>query len=236
MRHSILMRSIFAATALLLAGAGSAAAGYDDSWYITDFWSGEYPGGFAVAAPNVAVPARPEMDKDLPASLSCPLPYKAMFSPWNEERTRLSEARFVTASKIVPLTALAAFEFQPDDGSAPVPIQQGETIEHLIYGAEGAFLARIRGREYTAYPDLFDRVDPVPDDAFVQDEWLQLRCEDGALAWILISDLQQAGEDEFPRLLTGLWPFTAGGPGFIDYGEVRDLTDAEIAAGDPTQP
>jgi hypothetical protein len=219
------------AAAVLLVEASGAQAGYDKNWHITAFWSGEWPNGFVVAEPGVAVPARSAMDRDAPPSISCTLPYKAVFHPWNEERNRLSKARYVTASRIVPLIARADFDFQPDDGSAPVAIARGDTIEYLIYGAEGYFSVRIGGREYTASQELFDSMEPVADDAFQQDEWLQLRCENGKRAWIFMGDIMRTAEDGRTAYADGLWAVMAGSPGIEDYGIARDLTDEEIAAG-----
>lgn len=217
-------------------GPESARAGYDETWYTTDFWSGEYPNGFAVARPDVVVQARTAMDKGLAPSVACALPYKAVFSPWNEERNRLSEARYVTASRIVPLVARQDFPFERYDGTEPLQIAKGQQIEYLIYGAEGYFRVRIDGTEYEADQGLFDDVEPVADDAFVQEEWLSLRCENGEHAWILMEDLLQTGADGADGYADGLWSATGGGPGFVEYGRVRDLTDAEIAAGDPGSP
>jgi hypothetical protein len=226
------MRLTILAAAAVLLGAGAAAA-YDESWYVTEFWSGEYPTALAVAAPGVTVPARAEMDRDQPASIACALPYKALFNPWNEERSRLSEARYFTASKIVPLVAREAFAFEHDQEGGPLQIAPGQRIEYLIYGAEGSFLVRIDGREYAAYQDLCDHMEPVGDDDFVQEEWLNLRCEDGTPAWILLDDLMLVGEDGMVRYSDGLWNVTGGTLGFEEYGRTRDLTDEEIAAGDP---
>src|SRR5262245_32728803 len=74
--------------------------GYDKSWYISEFWSGETPGGFAVTRKNVTVTARSAMDKKLPRTVACPLPYLAVIHPWNKARNQKNQARFFTATKI----------------------------------------------------------------------------------------------------------------------------------------
>ena len=43
--------------ALVLFSAAALAA-YDDSWYQTEGWSGEYPNGISIVAEGVAIPAR----------------------------------------------------------------------------------------------------------------------------------------------------------------------------------
>ena len=55
-------------------------------------------------------------------------------------------------------------------------------------------------------------------------------------AWILLDDLRQTGEDGMARYTDGLWNVTGGTQGFEEYGRTRDLTDDEIAAGDPNSP
>jgi hypothetical protein len=225
------MRLSILVTAAVMLTAGSVQAGYDKSWYITEYWSGEWPNGFAVVAPNVVVPARSVMDKEEPPSISCALPYKAMFHPWNVNRNQQGNVRYVTASKIVPLVARADFAFQPDDGSTPIPIAKGQVIEYLIYGAEGFFTVRIDGKEYTAEQGLFDSVEPVADDAFVQEEWLHLRCENAKRAWIYVNDLMQTGEDGQTAYAVGLRAASGGEAGIEEYGLARDLTDEEVAAG-----
>jgi hypothetical protein len=226
--------TILAAAAVLL--TTGAAAAYDDSWYVTEFWSGEYPNGFAVAAPDIAVPARAAMDREAPASLTCPLPYKAVFSPWNEQRNQANEAKYFTASKIVPLVATADFVFEHGEAAPPLQVKRGQPIEYLIYGAEGSFLVRIDGKEYWAYQEQLEQVEAVDDTTSVQEEWLSLRCADGTQAWILTEDLLASGEDGQVRYRDGLWSTAGTGPGFVEYGIVRDLTDEEIAAGDPAAP
>jgi hypothetical protein len=233
LNRGLTMRAASILASVVLLAAGAAAADYDESWYRAEFWSGEYPNGFAVAAPDVTVPARTAMDRTLEPSIACPLPYKAVFSPWNEERSRLSEARYFTASRIVPLVAASDFPFEHDQPGSPLRIRRGQQIEYLIYGAEGSFLVRIDGQEYTAYQELFDQVEPVEDEDFLQEEWLNLRCADGTEAWIFMGDLLQSAADGSVGYVPGLWSATGGGPGFVEYGQVRDLTDEEIAAGDP---
>jgi hypothetical protein len=223
MRLPLLVAAVMLMTA-------TAQAAYDQAWYTIDFWSGEYPNGFAVIKPDVSVPARAEMDKEAPASVSCALPYKAVFHPWNEARNRLSEARYVTASRIVPLKASKEFTFQPDEESDPVKIGKRQVIEYLIYGAEGYFTIRIDGKEYTASQELFESVEPVSDDAFLQEEWLELKCENGPKAWVYADDLRKTSDNGEMTYLDGLVAISAGGPGIDDYGAARDLTDAEAKA------
>jgi hypothetical protein len=64
--------------------------GYDESWYISSFWSGEYPSGFSVIKHNTFLLGRSGMDKSLSRSIECEMPYRAVIHPWNEERIKES--------------------------------------------------------------------------------------------------------------------------------------------------
>lgn len=199
-----------------------ASAAYDSTWYKADGWSGEYPNGFSVVAKKVSVPARAEMDLDSPRSIQCSVPYLAVYHPWNGKR----KARFVTMSKIVTLTVKQDFIFE-DEGTR-IPLKQGDTIEYLVYNAEGWFTVRIKGKEYSADQALFDNLEQVDRSAFRQDEWLNITCRSGAKAWILLDDLYQSDEDGNATYLPGLDSWFLG---FVEYGQVRDLTEKDIKGG-----
>src|SRR3989344_2302196 len=123
------MRIYFATLSLAFVFIGPASAAYDGNWYKTDYWSGEYPGGFSVVKKGVSVPARAAMDKDLALSLNCALPYKAVFSPWNEKRNKKSKVSYFTAAKIIRLIAKENFFFESVE-SEQLPIRKGQVIEH----------------------------------------------------------------------------------------------------------
>lgn len=196
---------------------GIAHAAYDNTWYKTEFWSGEYPHGFAVSAKGVHVRARTGMNEALPASVDCELPLKANFHPWNEAGNRQRKARFFTASKIVKMTVKQDFKFTAGEDKS-FQLKQGATIEYLIYGSEGSFSVRINGKTYEADQSLFDHVLPIPDSAFVQKEWVSLRCANGKSAWIFLDDVQNV-----PGIR---------GPKINAYGQASDLTDADLKNND----
>ena len=220
------MKKIMIAAALLLASSTGLFAAYDNSWYQTDYWSGEYPNGFSVVKKNTVVKGRAGMDKDLAANIDCKLPYKAVFQHWNEARNKKSQVSYFTASKIVNLVAAKDFDFPVYEGDA-LKIKKGDLIEYLIYGSEGMFLVRIKGSVYEADQELFENVEAFSEDALVQDEWLQVKCENGSRAWLFMNDLVVFGSDGELKYLPGLAQM---GPGLMGYGEARDLTDAEAKA------
>jgi hypothetical protein len=210
------MKALFLALALLPLGASAA---YDSTWFKADGWSGEYPNGISVVAKKTSVPARAEMDLEAPANIQCGLPYLAVFHPWNAKR----KASYVTMSKIVILTVKQDFVFE-DEGTK-INLKKGDTIEYLVYGAEGWFTVRINGKIYGADQSLFDQVEPVDQSAFRQDEWLNVRCRNGKKGWILLDDLTKTDENGNTTYLPGLDSWYLG---FKEYGVVKDLTEKDI--------
>jgi hypothetical protein len=205
--------------------AASPPSGYDSSWYVSAFWSGEYPNGFSVTRPDTAVQARRSMDKAAPRDVACRLPYLAVVHPWNQRRAAASKITFLSATKIVRLIAKAPFVFEDlgADARAKVPLKKGDLIEYLRNDAEGSFEVRIAGKQYTAGQDLFDHVESVPDDQFVEDDWAALTCVAGSRAYIFLDELG-LGSDDPKTQVAGI---SGVGPGQTGYGQARDLTAAE---------
>ena len=198
------------------------ASGYDSSWYISDFWSREYPPGFAVTRPDTVVRARRSMDKATPRDVACMLPYLAVIHPWNQRRAAASQIRFVSATKIIRLTAKEPFAFE-DVGGDKVRIKKGDVIEYIRNDAEGSFEIRIAGRQYTADQNLFDHVQDVAADQYVEDDWVSLACSGGGRGWIFLAELG-LGSDDLKAQTPGI---SGVGAGVTGYGKARDLTAAE---------
>jgi hypothetical protein len=232
-------RSFFPRAALIAAAAlisilsgfaqpASPASGYDSSWYISEFWSGEYPKGFSVTRPDTVVQARRSMDKAAPREVACKLPYLAVIHPWNKRRIAQSEVRFWSATKIVHLIVKEPFLFEDfsRDGRGKVRLEKGDVIDYIRNDAEGSFEVRIAGKEHTAGQDLFDHVQDVPADQFVEDDWAALTCVGGNRAYIFLDDLG-LGSDDRKEQVAGI---SEPGPGQTGYGHARDLTAAEARA------
>jgi len=212
-------------TSSAFAQAASAPNGYDKSWFISEFWSGEYPKGFSVTRPDTVVQARRSMDKAAPREIACKLPYLAVIHPWNQRRSTESKITFLSASKIVRLIVNAPFVFADvgGDARAKVRLKKGDVVEYLRNDAEGFFEVRIASKQYTAGQDLFDHVVDVPDDQFVEDDWAALTCVGGARAYIFLDELGLASDDPKAQV-SGI---SGVGPGQTGYGHARDLTAAE---------
>ena len=74
------MRALLLVLVILSALSARTFAGYDDTWFQSNFWSGEYPPGFSVTKKRTTLMARSGMDKDLPRDVVCEMPYLAMTS------------------------------------------------------------------------------------------------------------------------------------------------------------
>ncbi|MGZ3693971.1 MAG: hypothetical protein ACXWQO_07200 [Bdellovibrionota bacterium] len=209
------MRILFSAL-LLAAISAPAFAAYDSSWYQDNFWSGEYPTGFSVVKKGTSVPARATMDLDAAKTISCALPYHAVFHPWNSAR----KATYRSASKIVVLTAKEDLKLG-DVESGQAEVKKGETIEYLMNAAEGSFIVRFKGKKYTGDQDLFTHVEAIDDNQFIEHDWLGVKCENGKKAWIFMGDISTVNAQGDQVYLPGL---DSWGLGFRQkYGEVRDI-------------
>jgi len=243
------MRSLLTSGLLVLFLAPSAAhaqssalprTGYDKSWFISEFWSGETPEGFAVTRRNVTVMARSGMDKKLPRAVACRLPYLAVFHPWNKARNQKNHARFFSANKMVDLVAKENFDFVSkfySEGPSRelretrLPIKKGEVIQYLQYGQEGSFWVRIKGKRYVAQEDLLEHVQDSPQKErllttkFSTDQWVSLTCENGTRAYIYFRDVDPASKVKVPGVDS---PHTISSQDVIvGDGEARDLTVRE---------
>ncbi len=214
------MKSLFFIFSLLL--SLNAFSAYDNTWYQTDYWSGEYPAGFSVVKKGISIPARTQMDRDLSPTLSCPVEYKGVYHVWNQNQ----RAQYITFSKIVPLTVKADAEIlvYGVDSEVKIPMKKGDVIEYLVYGSEGWFTVRINGETYEADQALFEQVEAVDQSAFLFDQWLEINCS-GKKAYVLFEDLYTVDADGNEKFMNGLDSWFLG---FRDYGSVTDLTSKDL--------
>ena len=165
------------------------------------------------------------MDKAAARDVTCKLPYLAVVHPWNKRRNAKGKITFLSATRIVHLVVKEPFVFDGlgGDKRIKVPLKKGDAIDYIRNDAEGAFEVRIFGKQYTAGQNLFDRVQDVAQDQFVEEDWVVLTCEDGNRAAILLSDLMP-GSGDAKDWVAGI---SGVGPGQTGYGQARDLTAAE---------
>lgn len=200
------------AAILVLALGTAPALAYDDSWYRSNGWGGEYPNGFTMTA-DTAVELRADTDPEAAASIACLLGKDATYHQWNEARVASDKLEFVTFSAIETYRLKKNFtaDAQPNDGGKDVKLRfkKGDQWEFLTYIGEGFFLMRHRGRIYQAGQDLVEASDPLgASDDHQVDEWLKLTCANGATGWLLFADTQDK---------PGFGP-----PNITDYGHAAD--------------
>lgn len=218
------MKSLITLAALILT-ATTASASYDNTWYKTDLWTGEYPMGVGVVGKGVTVYGRRAIDKQAPKNVRCALPYRAYFHQWNQKRA--AKLSFVTLSKIVPLIVKDDFVFETrneDDQPVRIPLKKGDTVEFLVNIGEGFFFVRVGGQKLAAEQDLLERVGPVAEETFVHDQWLKISCLNGKQAWLFTDDLIKTDANGDQRWMKGL---TGTPPDDFEYGHARDYTDKE---------
>jgi len=186
--------------------AASAIPGYDDTWFIGEFWSGEYPGGFTVQADNVTVMGRAEMKPAAPRDIECALPKGANYTLWNTERSELDALVFMSANPLTGITITKDVSVETYDGDSPITLElkAGEVLQYKHYMAEGFFVATREGIDYEMHEqDLTDSAEFEASDG--PDEWVNVKCYDGqdTRAWILLAevltqdDIAQTEHDSF---------------------------------------
>ena len=196
------------------ATATPAKPAYDESWYISPGWPGEYPNGFTVLKEGVVLAGRMAMNKQLAKSLQCPVPHKANYNQWNHERVKADKLEFVAAAKTFPVTIKQGINVPAVAGEKDVTLsfKAGETLTYLTYIAEGFALMQYQDVEYQINEgDLGDQASFGEGRKIIDDLWVNIPCADGQRGWILYAELQ--GRDGI------------GETEHMEYGVSGDLTD-----------
>jgi|GEM_PF-2931061 len=184
---------------------------YDDSFVAYPFWSGEYPNGFETGAEPVTVKGRLVMSPASPRSVSCTLPAKANFHPWNADRVSMDSLVFWTVSQPTTITVNEEFEawaipadmeFEGDDDS--LSLSAGDKIVYKRYLAEGFFIGEFRGTEYEmSEPEITEFV-AFEKAEYGDHEWIEVNCQEGfgRRAWLRVDEML-ATDGINPSNLTG---------------------------------
>jgi len=187
---------------------------YDTSWHRENFWSGEYPNGFTMAA-SLTIPIRTRPDPAAAKSLSCRLKRGATYHVWNKSRVTSDRLRFVSYTRIETYQLKADHKSNLTRTSDREPIdvrfKSGDRWSLLAPLYEDIFLMEADSTTYFASQDLIDhseRLGVSVNKHIVQDEWLGLKCANGTAGWILLGEIKD-------------------NPGFADpniagYGEAKD--------------
>jgi len=174
---------------------------YDESFVAYPFWSGEYPNGFETGAEPVTVKGRVVMSPASPRSVSCTLPAKANFHPWNGDRVSMDSLVFWTVSQPTKITVEEDFETfalpvgtEYGDGNDMKTFSAGDEIVYKRYLAEGFFIGEFDGTEYEmSEPEMtefvtFERAE------YADHEWIEVNCEEGfgRRAWLRVDEMLAA--------------------------------------------
>jgi hypothetical protein len=180
-------------------GAAGPAFSYDASWYKATGWSGEYPNGFTMAT-DVTLNTRRSPDLDAPKSTSCVLRNGSTYHQWNKKRGVADQLEFISFTKIKTYEIKASFtgEVSRESGGRDITIEfnKGDRWSYLAYLAEGNFLIKFSDTMYVAGQDLYDESaeveGPVKSDQSTYDEWLKLKCANGAVGWIFFNEIKNS--------------------------------------------
>jgi hypothetical protein len=188
-------------------GLDRPTAKYETSWYRANGWSGEYPDGFTMAS-NVTTKIRGRPSFDAPRSISCVLRKGATYHQWNKKRVISDRLEFISFTKIETYELNASFTVdlrrQLDGEDTTIQFKRGDQWLYLAGPAEGAFLVKFNDTIYVADQDLFEKStkieSPVNDDESTYDEWLKLKCANGAIGWILFNEIKDRPEFAAPNI------------------------------------
>ena len=194
----------------------AAISGYDDTWFLSAGWPGEYPPGFAVLDADVKVPARARPNPTDPQDISCLLPQYANYQIWNNARTDEDQIEYFVATKKVPVTVLedTEVEFVGEAGIQTLSLKKGEQMTYLRYIGEGVTVLSFKGQEYEINEGELSNVTDIADTALEENLWVRVTCLGGKQAWLMFDEvIEEAGI--YPSPITG-------------YGDAADIAPAEV--------
>jgi hypothetical protein len=177
------------------ARTNSGRSQYDSSWYMATGWSGEYPHGFTMAT-DVTINIRAMLDPDAPKSVSCFLRKGATYHEWNTGRVASDHLKFVSFTKIKTYVLKTDFtsylERTSANRSVLIKFKKGDQYSYLFYIGEGNFLIRFRDTIYIAGEGLAEQSTEIGKSSYDggYNEWLKLQCANGAVGWILFSEIK----------------------------------------------
>ena len=180
-------------------GAAGPALSYDASWYRAEGWSGEYPDGFTMAM-DVTFNIRETPDLDAPKSMSCLLRKGSTYHQWNKKRVVSDRLEFISFTKIATYELKAGFTVEvsreSDGRDTTIEFKKGDRWSYLAYLAEGIFLMKFGEIVYEAGQDLFEKSTevgaPAKSEQGMYEEWLKLKCANGAVGWIFVNEIKNA--------------------------------------------
>lgn len=186
------LSSLLFSTLPLSATANTWDHQYETIWHLSEFWPGEYPPRFSVLKDGIVLPCRPAMKLTAAKTARCPVPKYATFSPWNTDRNKADDLRYRTVSKVSPVTITddvkVPAQRQSSDTDVTLNLKKGDTLDFLVYHAEGFALYRYQGKQYVISESDFDGKAAFVKNPRKDDLWLRLPTADGGKGWVLYRD------------------------------------------------
>ena len=194
----------------------AALSGYDDSWFLSPGWPGEYPPGFAVLDAEVRVPARARPNPTDPQDITCNLPQYANYQLWNNVRNDADDLDYFVATKKLPVTVLedTEVEYVGEAGIETLALKAGEQLTYLRYIGEGFTVMSFNGREFEINEGELREITDIGALENEEDLWVRVNCLGGKQAWLLFDEVVQE-EGVYPSPITG-------------YGEAHDILPEEV--------
>lgn len=194
----------------------AALSGYDDSWFLSPGWPGEYPPGFAVLDAEVKVPARARPNPTDPQDITCHLPQYANYQLWNNLRNDSDDLDYFVATKKLPVTVLedTEVEFVGDAGIEKLALKAGDQLTYLRYIGEGFTVMSFNGREFDINEGELREITDIGAIENEEDLWVRVTCLGGKQAWLLFDEVVQE-KGVYPSPITG-------------YGEAHDILPEEV--------
>lgn len=194
----------------------AALSGYDDSWFLSPGWPGEYPPGFAVLDADVSVPARARPNPTDPQDITCVLPEYANYQLWNNARNEADDLDYFVATKKLPVTVLedAEVEFVGEAGIEKLPLKAGDQLTYLRYIGEGFTVMSFNGREFDINEGELREITDIGALENQENLWVRVTCLGGKQAWLLFDEVV---------LEKGVYPSPITG-----YGDAKDIRPEEV--------
>lgn len=193
----------------------TSAYAYDSSWYKADFWAGEWPHGFTLRQ-DVITKIRKEPVPEVSRTIDCALKRGATYHPWNTTRVASSRLEFISyipiATFVITKPLTITFTNEQTQADVVLSFVKGDEWTYLTYYAEGTFRISYKDVTYDADQSLMEvskeKEGAVANKKRAVDEWLKLSCDNGAIGWLLLGDVQNQP--------------VFGGPELPGYGKAVD--------------
>jgi len=173
--------------------AASIYGAYDESFTITDFWSGEWPDGFTVTSDDVVLMGRLEPHPSFPQEIACPIEKNTNVNPWNHDRRDADSWEFMTANQRTKITITEDVTLETGFSEEPktLSLKAGDVLMYETYYAEGFFQASFEG-EYYEINEADLNLSAEFEQGGQTDEWVNVECAfgKGDRAWLLLSEVQ----------------------------------------------